>query len=200
MSSYPMLEITPRRMRMVRRGLFSPRNPQDEPVGRSPIMSFANIVRTPLVLLVAAVPALAAAHGYVRGPLKIDHPWARPAPAGAPAAGGYLTIANTGDKPDRLVSASTPDAAKVELHEMIMQGDVMLMRPLKGGLVIPPGQTVELKPGGRHVMFIGPKAPFALGRHVPVTLRFERAGEVRVQFFVETPPSDGADHHGMDMH
>lgn len=163
-------------------------------------MTVIKAVRTPLLLLLAFAPALAMAHAYAKGGLKIGHPWARPAPAGAPAAGGYLTIANGGDRPDRLVSASTPDAARVEFHEMIMKGDVMLMRPLAGGLVIPAGQTVELKPGGRHVMFIGPRTPFTLGRHVPVTLRFERAGEVKVEFYVEAAPMEGADHRGMDMH
>lgn len=131
---------------------------------------------------------LATAHGYTAGALRIAHPWSRPTPPGAPTAAGYLMITNTGPKPDRLLGGTTPMASSIEVHQMSMSGGIMRMRRLVGGLVLPPGQTVKLEPGGVHLMIIGPKRAFRLGDHVPATLRFERAGKVRVEFYVEAAP------------
>lgn len=140
--------------------------------------------------LAAAVPALA--HDTKAGALQIKHPWIRPTPPGAPTGGGYLTIVNTGPKPDRLLGGSTQAAARLEVHEMSMDGAIMRMRKLDDGVAIPPGGTVELKPGGMHIMLIGLKAPLKVGDRVPAILRFERAGEVKVEFAVETPPAPAA--------
>jgi hypothetical protein len=144
------------------------------------------------IALTAAAPIAAAAHSYTLGALKIGHPWSRPNPPGAPTAAGYLTITNTGKTPDRLLGGSSPDATKIEVHEMSMTGGIMRMRPVEGGLVVPPGQTVMLAPGGYHLMIFGPKQAFKVGDHVPATLRFEHAGEVKVEFYVETAPAGGA--------
>ncbi|MSP46937.1 MAG: copper chaperone PCu(A)C [Xanthobacteraceae bacterium] len=140
-------------------------------------------------VLLAAVFALAtvsaSAHEYKAGSLEIIHPWARATPKGATVAGGYLKIVNTGDAADRLVGGSTPAAGKFEIHEMSMDGGVMKMRPLPKGLEIKPGQTVELKPGSYHLMFVGLKEPFEQGKRVKGTLQFEKAGTVEVEYAVE---------------
>ena len=141
------------------------------------------------VVLAASFPAVA--HDYPAGALKIGHPWARPTPTGAIAGAGYLTVTNTGKAPDRLLGGSTPAADKLEVHEMSMTGGVMRMRPVEGGLAIAPGQTVELKPGGYHIMFIGLKKPLKTGDHVAATLKFEKAGPLRVDFYVQTPEQAG---------
>jgi copper(I)-binding protein len=92
-----------------------------------------------------------------------------------------LTLSNLGAAPDRLLGGATPVASQVEVHEMSMDGGVMRMRPVSGGLVIPAGGTVALKPGGYHIMLIGLKTPLTAGTMVPLTLRFEKAGLVKLQ-------------------
>ena len=147
------------------------------------------------IALIAAAPFAASAHSYTLGALQIGHPWSRPNPPGAPTAAGYLTITNTGKTPDRLLGGSSPVATKIEVHEMSMTGGIMRMRPVAGGLVLPAGQTVKLEPGGFHLMIIGPNHAFKVGDHIPATLRFEHAGEIRVEFYVEAAPA--ADSHSM---
>lgn len=117
--------------------------------------------------------------------IKVDQAWARPTVPGQQGGGGFLSI--TSASADRLVSGSTPLAERFELHTMAMKGDVMEMRQLDS-IELPAGKTVELRPGGLHVMFIGLKQPLALGSKVPVTLKFEKAGEVRVEFNVMSRP------------
>ncbi|MEK1928293.1 MAG: DUF1775 domain-containing protein [Pararhizobium sp.] len=97
---------------------------------------------------------------------------------GAKVGGGGFTVKNDGSDDDTLVSVETPAAGRVELHEMTMQNDVMKMRKLDDGIVIPAGETVELKSGSLHLMFMDVKKPFAEGDSVPVTLTFEKAGKV----------------------
>lgn len=116
------------------------------------------------------------------GTLTISRPWLRATPGGAKVAGGYLRIANTGPEPDRLLSASLPLATRGEVHEMSTEGGVMKMRALEGGLDIAPGQTVELKPGGYHLMFMDMKAGLKEGETVRGTLTFQKAGTVEVSF------------------
>lgn len=95
-----------------------------------------------------------------------------------PVGGGFVTINNTGSADDTLIGAASPSAGRVELHEMVMMNDVMKMRQLEGGIPVPAGQTVELKPGGLHLMFMDVKTPFVEGEKVSVTLTFEKAGTV----------------------
>ena len=97
---------------------------------------------------------------------------------GQPVGGGFVTITNKGGEEDRLVSATSPEAGEVQMHEMAMEGDVMKMRQLNDGIVIPAGETVELKPGGLHLMFYKVSEPFKEGATVNVTLTFEKAGAV----------------------
>lgn len=100
---------------------------------------------------------------------------------GQPVGGGFITLRNGGHHDDVLVSAQSPNAGRVELHEMAMEGTVMKMRQLKDGIPLPAGQTVELKPGGLHLMFMEVKTPFKEGETVPVTLTFKNAGTVSVK-------------------
>jgi periplasmic copper chaperone A len=137
-----------------------------------------------LAVLVAASATAVHAKDYHVGALDISGPWSRATPKGAPVAAGYLTIKNTGTTADRLVGGSSDAAAKVEMHEMTMDNGVMKMRPVTGGLEIKPGETVELKPQGLHLMFIKPKSPLKQGDHVKATLEFEKAGKVDVDFDV----------------
>lgn len=108
--------------------------------------------------------------------------WARATPPGAGVGAGYLTIDNRGPQPDRLLSVSSPVAKRVEIHEMSMQGGVMRMRKVDGGLPVEAGGKLVLAPRGKHLMFIQPTAPFVQGKSFEATLRFERAGELRVRF------------------
>lgn len=134
-----------------------------------------------------------ASDAVTAGDLTIAGGWARAMLPGQPAGGGYLTIANKGQAADKLVAASSPSAGKVEIHTMEIVNDVMVMRPVDGGLEIPAGATVELKPGGLHVMFMAVKEPFKEGGTVPVTLEFEKAGKVEVTLPVQA--KQGADEH-----
>ena len=134
------------------------------------------------------------AHGYKIGALDIGHPWTRATPKGADIAGGYLSITNKGTTPDRLVGGSLSIADRLEIHEMKMQGTVMQMRPLPAGLEIKPGETVELKPGSFHLMFMGLKEPVEVGKRVKGTLVFEKAGTVEVEYAVE-PVGQTPGHH-----
>lgn len=114
------------------------------------------------------------------GDLTLEGGFTRATPPGAQVGGGFVTITNGGDADDRLVSASSPVAGHVEIHEMAMEGDVMRMRELPDGLPIPAGEAVELKPGGYHLMFMELKKPLVEGETVPVTLVFEKSGEVQL--------------------
>ncbi len=114
--------------------------------------------------------------------MQIEKPWARATAPGAKVAGGYMLIRNRGAA-DKLVSASSPSAGKVELHVHINDNGVMKMREVPGYEVPAKGQF-ELKPGGAHLMFMDLKRPFKEGEKVPVTLKFEKAGEVSAEFLV----------------
>ena len=156
-------------------------------------------------ILLAAILVLTAnavlADDYKVGSLEIKHPWARATPKGAAVGGGYMTITNNGTTPDRLVGFSSPAAGKFEMHEMKMDNGVMKMRPLAGGLEIKPGQSVEFKPGGYHLMFMGLKQPFEQGKRIKGTLTFEKAGTVEVEYAVQAIGGPAPmDHGGMKMH
>ncbi|NJL09103.1 MAG: copper chaperone PCu(A)C [Methylacidiphilales bacterium] len=107
-------------------------------------------------------------------------------PPAAKVGGGYLRITNAGGTPDRLIGFSTPVAGRGEIHEMAVVDGVMRMRELEYGIAIEPGQTVELKPGGLHVMFMDLKEPLKEGESVTATLRFEKAGTIEVPFQVRS--------------
>lgn len=145
-----------------------------------------------------AMPAVAA--DYDVGAMHIEQPWARATPNGASVGGGYMKITNRGTAPDRMTCVSVEIAARCEVHTMVMaEGGVMQMRPVAGGLEIKPGETVELKPGSLHVMFIDLKQGLQAGREVKATLKFEKAGPVDVQYAVQPigAPGPAAPMHGM---
>jgi copper(I)-binding protein len=125
-------------------------------------------------------PAPASPAGPVAkvGDLTISGAFARAMLPGQPTGGGYLTIVNAGSAPDTLLAASSPAAGVVSLHEMKMNGNVMEMRPLPGGITIPAGGSVSLTPSGLHLMFEKVTTPFKQGTSVPLTLSFARAGQV----------------------
>ena len=128
----------------------------------------------------------AAAQDYTLGSLTIGQPWARATPKGAPVAGGNLTITNKGPAPDRLIGGSVPFAGRFEVHEMTMEQGVMRMRPVgPSGLEIKPGETLALKPGGLHVMFLDLKQPLRAGERQKGTLVFEKAGTVAVEYTIQ---------------
>lgn len=154
------------------------------------------------VLAAAALAGPAAAHEYKLGGLQIGHPWCRPSPPGAPTGAGYLTVTNTGKTADRLLGGTAAFADRVEVHEMSMDGQVMRMRKLGDGAEIAPGATLALKPGGLHLMFIGLKSPFVLGQKPEYTLKFAKAGEIKVACSVQAPPAaptPGMEHMNHNM-
>ncbi len=118
------------------------------------------------------------------GDLTVALPWTRATPSGAKVAGGYLAVTNNGKASDTFVGGSSDIAGRVEIHEMAMEGGVMKMRPLNAGIEIKPGQTVELKPGGLHMMFLDLKRQLKQGETVKASLKFEKAGSVDVTFKV----------------
>lgn len=147
-------------------------------------------------LLIGSAFAQGAPRSYKVGALVIEAPWARATPAGARVAGGYVKITNTGQQPDRLVGGTLPVAAEVEVHEMTMSGGIMKMRKLDG-LEIKPGQSVELKPGGYHLMFMGLREGLKDKQTLKGTLVFEKAGSVEVEYSVAPigAQSGGHMHH-----
>jgi periplasmic copper chaperone A len=144
----------------------------------------------------ALLGSAAAAKDYKVGALEIKNPRIPVPPKSAPVAGGYFTIVNTGNETDRLISGSTPLASRFELHRMTMDQGVMRMRPVTGGLEIKPGETVELKPGSLHVMFVGLKQPLEKGRAIKGKLVFEKAGSVEIEYTVEAQGAVPAAHSG----
>ena len=132
------------------------------------------------VLRIAAVEAKATQ----AGPLRIEQAWSRATPGGASVGVGYLRLTNTGNTPERLLGGATDIAARIETHDMKMEDGVMKMRALPRGIEIAPGATVELKPGGMHLMIMGLKQGLKAGESIPVKLQFEKAGVVPVSFSV----------------
>ena len=152
-----------------------------------------NLTRRALGALILTLPATAFAHHDVTaGDIAIGHPWTRAAGANSNGA-GFMTLKNNGAAGDRLISAASPAARVVELPTHIREGDVMRMRPV-ADIPIPPGQTVHLRPGGLHIMLIGLTEPLRQGATMPLTLRFERAGEVQVTLGVESAGARGHAH------
>ena len=125
--------------------------------------------------------------------ITVQDAWSRATPPGAKIAAGYLTIHNAGAA-DRLVSASSPAAEQVQTHVTIREGEITRMREVKG-YDVPARGTLELKPGGAHLMLVNIKAPFKAGTSVPLTLKFEKAGEVKTELQVRPLSGEGAQHH-----
>jgi copper(I)-binding protein len=136
-----------------------------------------------------SLAGLAQAQNAKVGSVQIENAYTRSTVPGQMAAGGFMKIENKGAV-DQLISASSPVAGEVQLHEMAMEGNVMKMRQVKE-VVVPAGGAVELKPGGMHLMFMNIKAPLTAGETVPVKLKFAKAGEVEVKMPVNAMGAQG---------
>jgi len=134
------------------------------------------------LVAVQLVAASAHAADYDIGPIHIAQPWARATPKGASSGAAYMTITNTAKAPDRLTCVASEAAAQCQIHTMSMDGGIMKMRPVEGGLEIQPGETVTLKPSSLHVMFVNLKHPLEAGKTVEATLKFEKAGTAEIGF------------------
>ena len=130
------------------------------------------------------IGGMAAAETYSAGGLQIVGPWARATPKGSTVSAGYLTITNKGQEADRLIGGSLLSASRFEVHTTVTENGVARMRQVTS-LEIKPGETVELRPGGMHVMFMGLKQPMTSGQTVKGTLVFEKAGTVAIEFTVQ---------------
>lgn len=154
-------------------------------------------------LMVAILAAACSSPAAQSGSLQLKDVWARAAKVGEMAQGemqmegsqagmgansaAYMVIANSGKEPDHLVGGKADVAKAIEIHEIIMEGDMMRMQPVQGGIEVPAGGQVELKPGGYHVMLIGLTRDLNAGDKFPLTLQFEKGGEVTVEAEVRQP-------------
>ena len=158
----------------------------------------------PSILALLFAFATSSAAWAADGPITIEQPWARPTAASVVNGAAYLTIKNTGKTDDTLTGAETSAAAKAELHESSMEGNVMKMRPL-GDVTVPAGGSVAFKPGGKHIMLLGLKAPLMAGQSFSLTLHFKSAGTQTVKVDVtDKAPVESVGGMGgmpgMDMH
>jgi hypothetical protein len=158
-------------------------------------------MNTKVFVLTAALAAMSATAMAQSGQVKIGNAWARATPAGASTAAIYLTV--EAPAADKLVSVSTPAAREADLHEMSMDNGVMKMRALPGGIELPAGQKVTLKPGGMHIMLSALTGPLKEGDNVPLTLNFAKSGAEQITVPVEKVgamgPSGGGSGAGMTM-
>lgn len=126
----------------------------------------------------------ASAQDYSIGKIKVSEVWTRVPPQASKVGGGFMTITNTGTTADTLIGGTASISNSFEVHEMAMINGVMSMRELKPGLAIKPGETVVLKPGSFHVMFIDLKEMPAIDKPVKGTLVFEKAGKLSIEYKV----------------
>ncbi len=154
-------------------------------------MRLLTVTMATAVAALLAVPALA--HDFKVGAIEVEHPWARATVASVPNGGAFMELNNTGKEADRLVSAASPAAERVELHTHIDDGGVMKMRQVPA-VELAPGATLKLAPGGLHVMLLGLKEPLVKGKTIPLTLTFEKAGAVTVEIEVQAAGDAKAAH------
>ena len=155
------------------------------------MMFLQSRILVPMAAL-AALGTSALAQANQSEGLAVHHAWSRETAAGQSVGGGFMTISNRGAAADRLLSGTSPVAAEVQLHTMTMDGGIMRMRRVEGGIVVPAKGALELKPGSYHIMFMGLKRQLRQGERFPVTLRFQRAGSVTVQVSVLPVTSSGS--------
>lgn len=136
------------------------------------------------IVIAYFIAANAMATDYKAGSLAISGPWSRATPKGAQVGVGYMAIKNNGTTPDRLIGGSVDVADHFELHVTTIENGIARMRELSD-IEIKPGQVIEFKPGGSHVMFVNLKHPLSKGEHINGTLVFEHAGKVQIEYSVE---------------
>lgn len=119
----------------------------------------------------------------------------RPTPNGRDLTACFATLTAATD--DRLVSASSPNADAVQIHEVRTDNGLMVMREMENGLALPAGEAVQLRPGGDHMMVMGVHTPLAEGDVLSLVLTFEQAGEIGLRATVGQPPleGEGGGHH-----
>ena len=163
--------------------------------------------RPALLLIALLVAGSAVAEGVDLGDLHISQPWSRALPPVSPNGAAYMVIANTGPGADALIGASTPIAARAEIHQHVHADGVMRMMQVEEA-AIEPGSQIEFKPGNHHIMLFDLNRPLRAGEAYPLTLHFKQAGDVEIQVQVQQdaprtesaaghsghPPS-GAPHH-----
>ena len=126
---------------------------------------------------------LAGAHEYSAGELHIEHPWSREMPPVAPTAAAYFVVHNKGVQADRLLAVQTPVAGKAEMHEHVHADGVMKMQQVQS-VEVPAGGEVRFEPMGYHVMLFNLGQQAREGERFPLTLTFEKAGEVELEVAV----------------
>ena len=155
-----------------------------------PLFRFAAVVAA-----AALAPVATLAHDYALKSLRIEHPTARPTPPGARTGGVYFTIRNDGRAADRLTHVASPAARAAELHSMQTKGNMMKMRAVDA-VDVPAGSSVTFAPGdGYHVMLLDIRHSLSAGDEVPLTLTFEKSGQVDIVAHVEAPAASGGGAH-----
>ncbi len=139
-------------------------------------------------LFLGALSGAALADDYNLGGLHVERPWARATTGSTGAV--YMTIMNHGERPDALLSASTPEAKRAQLHVTTEDGGVMKMRAIDA-LEIAPSATVKLEPGHYHLMLFDLSEPLRAGSRFPLLLKFRNAGDLSVMIEVEKADSKG---------
>jgi copper(I)-binding protein len=154
-------------------------------------------------LLLVSDPTLAFAHhgvihtgcpvgqSFSASGITVTGAFIRATPKGAQSAGAYFSVANRGSEADTLLGASSEAASDIGLHSMTMNGQVMEMAPIEGGLAIPPGGSTALAPMGNHLMLTGMEQPFIAGQCVEMVLHFAKAGDVPIQLNIAPLGADG---------
>ena len=158
--------------------------------------TMTTLTRLGFAALTLLASQLVNAHEYTAGELRIDHPWTRATPPGAKNGAAYFKITNSGEA-DELLAASGPDLAqRVELHVHLHENGAMLMRQV-AKVDVPAKGEVAFKPMGYHVMLIGLKKPLQAGEKLPLTLKFRKTGDVKIELKVEALDATAAT---MGMH
>lgn len=155
--------------------------------------AFAVLLTLAGIASAGAAPPPAATPAAAAGTIRIAKAWARPTPPGVTVAAAYFEVRNTGKAADRLVEVECRGAERTEIHETKVSADGVATMRRVPTLVVPPGGTVKLEPGGAHVMLFGVKAPFVETQRVPLRVRFEKAGWIDVDVVVGLV-DPGADH------
>jgi copper(I)-binding protein len=151
----------------------------------APIADILAMRRTQIILPAAVAIALTLVAGFyfakrsetAPAQIAVTQAWARATPPGADVGAIYLTVENKGGAADRLVSVTSPAAQSAMLHQTVEESGVSTMREADGSIAA--GTTLEMKPGGSHIMLMGLKAPLKEGDTIDVTLAFEKTGEVK---------------------
>ena len=138
------------------------------------------MLRWVLLVMAVVLPVSAAEPG-----IKVEDPWVRITFGQNRATAGYMALVDQSGKGNTLVGLEMADGAKAEIHETVMEGDIVKMRMVKS-LPIPPGGKAELTPTGGHIMVMGLKGPLKVGETLPMKLKFADGTEMMAYFAVRT--------------